>query len=405
MPLYRYQCLNSQGKMVDGTVEGDGPRTVLTLLQGRGLFPTLPLQELRGEAERPVAGLRLRRRITKGDLALLTDQLRLLLASGLPLAEALDALATSTGHPELKLAIMSAKQAVVEGESLSAALARQPRCFSHDFVQMIAAGESSGRLETALQELSSVLGQQAQTMSRIAAAMAYPVLMACVGGLILLFLITAVVPKVAGVFTEAHHILPWPTRALLAASSLLSGYGLMLLVGLIVAGIIVSRWSLTTAGRLWLEHRLLKAPYFGRVAREMMAVRLARTLASLLTGGVPLARALPLAAQTLNLRVFQRAIHDAAKAVIEGRNISSALADTDLLPTVFLRMTEVGERTGNLPEVFTRVAELYENRLTLTLTRWGALAEPVMILVMGAAVGFITLAILLPIFDMSTLMR
>lgn len=401
MPLFEYSGLDAAGRKVSGTLEASGRRAVLQQLRHQGIFPTA----LREEGATPARGLfggrRPASRVPTAELAATTRQLATLLGAGLPLDEALESVGSQLEHPGLARALGRTREEVVQGESLHTALAGHPRIFPPLYVSMVQVGENSGTLDQVLARLADFLEDQARLRARIRAAMAYPLLMGLVGTGVLGFLITFVVPKVTRMLEEMEQTLPLPTLLLIRSSDLLVRWWWLLLLLLGAAAVALHRYARSEQGQLKLDRLAITLPLFGRLNLLIATARLTRTLGTLLKSGVPLLQALDITRNLIQNRVLRQALDDTAIAVREGEGLSAPLRRAGVFPPMVTQMAAVGERSGELEEMLFRVADAYEHQVDLSLTGLLSLLEPAMILVMGSVVGFIVMAILLPIFQAS----
>jgi general secretion pathway protein F len=401
LPLFEYSGFDAAGKKVSGVIEAAGRRAGIARLHEQGIYPT-DLREERQAAGRGRlrAGLQ-KRRVPPLELASATRQLATLLGAGLPLDEALETVAGQLEHPLLQRIIGRVRDDVVQGQALHLALAEHPRIFPPLFVNMVQVGENSGTLDAALARLADFLEDQVKLQSRIRAAMAYPVLMAVVGVGVLFFLFSFVVPKVTQMLTDLDQVLPLPTRLLIGLSDFLGATWWLLLILLALAGVALHRYRRTEHGRLAFDRLALKLPLFGRLNLLLATSRFSRTLATLLASGVPLLKALEIARNLLQNRLLAKAVADTTDAVREGEGLAAPLKRSGVFPPMVAQMAAVGERSGELETMLMRLADAYEHQVELAIGGLLSLLEPLMILVMGTAVGFIVMAILLPIFQAS----
>jgi general secretion pathway protein F len=401
VPQFDYAGLDAAGRKVAGILEANGRRAALQQLRQRGIYPT----SLREEgAARPGGLLAGRLRgggVSTAELAAATRQLATLLGAGLPLDEALATVGGQLEQPRLARALGQIREQVVQGEALHAALAAQPRLFPPLYVSMVQVGEHSGTLDQVLARLADFLEEQARLHARIRAALAYPLLMALVGTAVLGFLLAYVVPKVTRMLEEMEQALPLPTLILIRGSDLLSRWWWLLLLLLGAGAFALRRYLATEAGELKLHRLAISAPLFGRLNLLIATARLTRTLGTLLKSGVPLLQALDITRNLLQNRVLRRALEETTVAVREGEGLAAPLRRSGVFPPMVTQMAAVGEKSGELEEMLIRVADAYEHQVDLSLTGLLSLLEPAMILLMGTVVGFIVLAILLPIFQAS----
>ncbi len=399
MPTFEYLALDDNGHRHRGRLEGDSLRQIRDRLRARGLTP-LSLDE-NGVTRRQRGGGT--GRIGAGELALLTRQLATLLQSGLPLDEALQALADQAETGRLQGLLSGLRDQIREGRSLSEAMSAAPRVFDALTRAMVAAGEQSRGLPQVLERLADH-GEARQTLQRrVLVAMIYPSVLILVSLLVTAGLLVFVVPEITHIFTEAGQALPLATRILLASSTLIRDYGLWLLACLLVlvlgARLILADREYRLRAQAW----LLQLPLAGRLLREIEAARLARTLGGLLESGTPLLEALRIGARTQTTLPMRQAIEQARERVREGLALHRALAASGLVPAMMLHLIANGERGGNLDRMLLGAASGLERAIDARIALLLGLLEPLIILFMGSLVMFIVIAILLPIFDMNTL--
>jgi general secretion pathway protein F len=399
MPAFHYQALDGQGHTRRGVLQADTARAARASLREQGLHP-LAVEAMRGEQR----GL-LRRGLGPAQLALLTRQLATLVRAGLPMDEALAALTEQSEAAKLRGVVLALRSRVMEGQTLSAAMAEFPDSFPEIFRASVAAGEHSGRLDAVLERLADLAERRDSLRRRLLAALSYPILLTLVALAVVAGLMAHVVPEVVGVFTGMGQVLPWPTRALLAISDFLRDFGawLLLATGLVLLGgpLLLRRPAIRAA---W-QATLLRLPLVGRLLRTAESARLTRTLAVLTAAAVPLLEALRLAAQGITLRPLREALVRAAQRVREGVPFARALAAGAVFPPIVLRLVASGEKSGRLDEMLERAAEQQEGELDATLGVLTAVLGPLVILLVGALVLFIVLAVLLPIFELNSLIR
>ncbi len=403
MPVYEYKGLTTEGRTAAGLIDADNVRAARQKLRRSGIFPVEVMEEA---AARPGASPRLRGgRVPSADLAVATRQLATLVGAGLPLMEALDALVAQIGHPQLKRVFADLRERLREGASMAQAVGSHPRVFSPVYVHLVRAGEASGTLDRMLTGLALFLEQQARLRSRILTASTYPLFMLAVSVLVLSFLIAFVIPQILTVFRDTHQVLPLPTRILLAISEGVR-YGWWIAAGAAVgAGIWVRRTLRTERGRMRFDRWRLGLPVFGRLFRLVALSRFASTLGTLLAGGVDVIQALEIAGRAVNNAVLEEAIEEARREIQEGHSIAEPLRRSGVFPPLLTQMVAVGERSGRLEEMLAKAAEAYDQEVETMVGSLTALLGPVMILGMGLVVLFIVLAVLLPIFEMSQIVR
>ncbi len=402
MPVYEYKGVTSQGKKVSGVQDGEGLKAVRSKLKKDGIV-VLEIHEggaLRARGSREIrfgSG-----RVRLGDLANSTRQLATLLSSGLPLMDSLTVLVEQEESPGLQKALSSVRDAVREGSSLADALKANPKAFSSLYMNMVSAGEASGTLEITLDRLADFLDEQVRFRGRFAAALADPALMTVIGVGVLFFLFAFVMPRVVGMFEDMRQQLPFITLALLFVVKVVSSFWWALLIALGGAGYYLRRYFATPAGKAWLDARMLRLPVFGRLIRMIAISRFTRTLGTLLQSGVPALTALDIVRSVVGNTVLADAVYKARENVREGEPIADPLRRSGLFPPVVVQMVAVGEKSGELEKMLLKISDSFDRAVETRITALMSLLEPVIILVMGLIIGFIVVAILLPILQMST---
>jgi len=400
MALFDYSGFDSSGRKISGSCEGSGQRAVMTSLRQQGIFATEVVASGSRSKRNFFTGWR-KTQVPIEDLATATRQLATLLSAGLALDETLNTVASQLEHPQLAKTLNRVREAVVQGEAFHLALANEGTLFPTIYTSMVEVGENSGTLDQALANLADLLEEQARLRSRITAALAYPLLMAVVGSGVLLFLVGFVLPKVTRMLVDLDQVLPLPTQILIAASRLLHNYSWLLFGGLILTLLLVRHWANKEQGRLTLDRWRLKLPMIGRLNLLIATSRFSRTMATLLGAGQPLLRALEITGKLLNNLILQQAIERTSNQVREGASLAAPLQKEKIFPPMLIQMIAVGEKSGELDQMLKRVADTSDQQVEMSINRLLALLEPIMILIMGISVGFIVLAILLPIFQAS----
>jgi general secretion pathway protein F len=402
LPLFEYSGLDNQGRKKSGTIDGPGRKAVSQQLRSQGIYPT----ELREtSAQRRARRLSFRfgptRKLPTGALAAATRQMATLLGAGLPLDDALNTVNEQADQSLLSSTFAKIREEVVQGGTFHQALAAHRHIFPDLFINMIQVGEDSGTLDQTLHRLADFLEKQARMRSRIQAALAYPLLMTLVGSGVLVFLFAFVIPKITSMLNELEQALPWPTLLLITLTDFLSSWWWLLGLLLVAALVALKRYRDTEKGRMRTDAMALKTPLLGRLLLLIATARFARTLGTLLESGVPLLRALDISRNLLANRVLNEAVETATRRVQEGGSLAASLKQTAVFPPMLAQVSAAGEKSGQLEEMLFRVADTYEHQTDLAITSMLSLLEPLMILVMGTLVGFVVLAILLPIFQAS----
>ena len=408
MPIYEYLALDDAGRRIKGVIDAINAVGARQKLRESSIFP-VELKETGGRhkdaVERSGNG-GIFGKIRFSDIAVMTRQLATLLGAGLPLVPALAVLVSQTNHQQLKNTLARIKEEVNEGKSLTAGMSLFPQIFSPFYINMVKAGEASGTINLVLERLADFSENQQALGTKIRSALAYPLIMFFVGAMVIFFLVTFVVPNITKIFEEMHQTLPGITILLIAVSSFLKSFWWILLL-LLFASFLTVRYAIVRTERgqyLW-DKMKLKTPLVGSLNQKIAVARFSRTLGTLLQSGVPLLASLEIAANVVNNRLMRDAVRQAAKDVEEGQSLSLPLSRSGLFPPMASEMIAVGEQSGNVEAMLSRIADAFEKETAAQIMTLTSLLEPLMILVMGFMVGFIVVSVLLPIFEMNQLVR
>lgn len=400
MTAFQYNAIDTKGGTQKGIIEADSPKEARRLLRDQGLTPL----EIK-LAQQKMANFKIRAfntsSISTKELALMTRQLATLLAAGLPLEEVLTAVAEQTEKHRTKGLILSVRSKVLEGHSLAHALRDYPDAFSALYCSTVEAGEKSGHLDIVLQRLADYTEQQFHMRQKIQQALIYPSVMICVALGILGFLLEYVVPKMIAVYSNIGQALPTMTVILIAISTHLKSIGLYVLLALIVSVYLFRRsMKKNISFRTRIHQFLLRIPIIGNAIKVANTARFSRTFAILSSAGVPVLDAMSISSKLITNLPIRKAVEEAASRVREGANINLALKQTKYFPPMSIHLIASGETSGQLENMLERAANNQDAEISRLIETALALFEPAIILVMGAMVLFIVLAILLPIFQL-----
>jgi len=390
MPIYKYKAYTSNGKTIKGTITADTQDAALLRLKEKGFYP-VNIEQAQARSLR--FGYFWRKQ--KERLADFSTQLAVLIGSGVPLREALGSLSEEY-YGNWKAVISGLKEAVQEGSSLSRAMSKYPEIFPDFYRAMIEASESSGTLPEALNSLAEFLELQRRINAKVTASMLYPAFMIVVAVFVLSFVFSFVIPKMTKIFEASTASLPWVTVILIKLSRFMQNYWMLVLVA--VGGGIYSMYRFHKAKPEILHRILLKVP----VLRSLYYSRFTGTFGFLLKGGVPIVKALELAAKACGNVILLQKLKDTARIVSEGGSVAGAMEGVS---PVLKQLIRTGESSGTLAELMEKASHAYREEFMRSVERALSLLEPVMVLVMGAVVGFIVFAVLLPIFQMNQLIR
>jgi general secretion pathway protein F len=391
MPIFQYKGYRTDGSEVAGTLEANSLKDAVLRLKGEGFHP----KDVQESVYRKRFGL-----FQGYDTSLLpstTRQLSTLLSSGVTLMEALSSI-SEENKGLWKNMLVNIKEKVAGGSSFSKSLEEYKKIFPEFYVSMVAAGEAGGNLDKVLSRLADFLESQDNLKSKVRASMIYPVIMICIGFIVLSFLFTFVIPKITKIFKDTQSALPFITVVLITVSNIFQNYW-WLFIGILLGGVIGLR-RLKEKNRLFIDRLILRLP--GNILQSLYFGRFTRTLGSLLEGGLPVLKALELTAKSIGNKVLEIRIIDAGKRVAEGARLSASLEG---FPPMLLQLVSTGERSGKLVEILKNAADSYEEEFSRRVQKALSLLEPAMILFMGLIVGLIVLAVLLPIFQLNQLIK
>ena len=403
MGAFEYQALDDKGKQRRGVLEGDTARQIRQKLREQGWIPLEVDEVAEKQSKGKRGGLGLGRGASTVEVALLTRQLATLVGSGIPLEEALQAVAQQSDKPRLKNMMTSVRSKVMEGHTLADGLRNFPRAFSDMYCATVAAGEQTGHLEVVLDRLADYTEGRQHMRQKVQLALFYPAGLLIVATLVVVLLLTYVVPKVVEVFSDVGQELPGLTIAVISISDFLRNHGIWLVIGLIIAAIGFSYAMRSGGFRRKVHAFLLRVPLVGRLNRGVNAARFARTFSILAGSGVPILDALRISAQVISNLPMRDAVEDAASRVREGSGVSRALERSAQFPPMMLHLVSSGEASGRLEYMLERAAANQEREVEGTIASILAVFEPMLILVMGGVVLLIVMSILMPIFQLNQL--
>jgi general secretion pathway protein F len=404
MAGFEYQALDARGRTVKGVIEGDGERQVRAALRDKGLSP-LRIDPIHERATPDRRTITMRRRLSSGELALVTRQFATLVQAGLTIEECLNVLIEQTESARARTVLAGVRGRVLEGQSLHRGLAAFPDAFPEIYRAMIDSGEQSGKLAEVLDRLADFTENRESLRQKVQLAFIYPALVTIVAIGVISLLLIYVVPQVTRVFANTGQTLPWVTRVLIAMSDFMRASVWVWITG-IVTGAIGARLALrNTATRQRWHAFLLRLPVVGRLARGVNAARFADTLGILTASGVPLLNALQSAVAVIGNLPMRAAVDETVRQVREGASLSRSLARTKLFPPLVVHLIASGEASGKLDTMLQRAADAQSRELEGWVRTLTALLEPLLILAMGLVVLFIVIAILLPIFEMNQLIK
>lgn len=396
MPTYQYTVRDATGAVRTGTSEAENQDILKRRLIEQG-FSVNDVKQTAKTKKKSTGGFG---RVKLKDLSIFCRQFSTMVDAGVSLVRSLDVLGEQTQSPKLKRIIREIQVEVESGQTLSKSMAKYPKVFSNLFVGLVRAGEVGGVLEEALQRLSHFLEKDMELRRKVKAAMTYPVIVLVVAILIVLGLCTFIVPKFIDLFKELGvKELPWMTQVLVDFSNFLKDKWWIALIIVVVISMSIKYAGTTKLGRRVIDRLKLKVPVFGPLGHKICLARFSRTLSTLLVSGVPILQAMETVAGTVGNEIIAEAIMNARARIREGERINEPLEKSKMFPPMVVHMISIGEESGALDQMLSKVAEFYEGEVDSTLQSLAAAIEPVMIVLLGFCVGFIVIAMFMPLLS------
>ncbi|MCA9426436.1 MAG: type II secretion system inner membrane protein GspF [Candidatus Omnitrophica bacterium] len=401
MPKFAYKGKRPNGEVVEGTLEAESKRLVVSKLHGMKVFP-ISIEEDGGTGLQAEVSLQTFSRIKFTDIVTFTRQLSDLTKAGLPLVRSLDVLVEQTDNEKLKSVIRQMNSDVSGGMAFSDALGKFPKHFSDLYCSMVRSGEVGGYLDSVLDRLADFLEKEADVRSQIRNAMAYPIIMICVAVAVVVILTVYVVPTFVTMFEEQGLELPRITQILVGISDTFTSYWYAIVAGICLLVYAFRKYVATPEGRIHVDRFKLKVPVLGDMVRKQEISKFSRTLGTLLGNGVSILKALDVVADVISNKILSEEVKALKADISEGERLSNKMRQSEIFPPVAVNMVAVGEETGQLERTLQRIAETYEVETERSLKTLVTLIEPLLIVTMAVVVGFIVMAMILPIFQMST---
>ena len=403
MALYAYKALDKQGEIVQDKTEGSGTVAVAQELRQQGLLVIDVREQSVGQKDI----LEPFKRIKLNDLVVFSRQLATMINAGLPIVRALYVLSEQTENPKLKDVVVAVRKDVEAGLSLSESLEKHPEVFSRLYVEMVKAGEIGGILDGVLLRVADQLERDQDLRRKVKSAMTYPVVVLVLAILAASFMLIFIVPVFAKMFQDLGGTLPLPTRIAMGASDILTSiFGVLVYTGMALAVVMFLRWKKTEQGRKVWGQAVLRIPAkIGDVVRKVALARFARTLATLSAAGVPILQSIEITATSSGNWVVEKALLKSRDAIREGIPIYKPLEGEPVFPPMVTRMIAVGEETGDIDGMLTKIAEFYESEVDAAVKALTSIIEPLMIVVVGGIVGGIVIAMYLPMFEIFNLIE
>jgi type IV pilus assembly protein PilC len=395
MPTFEWKGTGRNGQNAQGTLVADSKDAVVAMLRRQQVVVTA-VKEKGKEIAVPKMGGKVPAQL----IAIFTRQFSVMIDAGLPLVQCIEILGGQQENKNFKRALITIRQDVESGSSLADAMRKHPKVFNDLYTNMVAAGEAGGILDTILQRLAAYIEKAVKLNSQVKSAMIYPVAVISIAIIVVAVILWKVIPVFASLFAGLGATLPLPTRVVIVLSNFIADY--WWLIGITVFTVVFSlkRYHETQKGKRVLDGILLKMPIMGDLMRKIAVARFCRTLSTLTSSGVPILDGLQITARTAGNSIVEDAIMATRKSVEEGKTISEPLGDTDVFPTMVVQMIAVGEQTGALDTMLSKIAEFYEDEVDTAVAGLMKLLEPILIAFLGVAIGGIVIAMYMPMFTL-----
>jgi type IV pilus assembly protein PilC len=395
MPAFVWKGKTREGKAISGERVAENKEAVMALLRREQIL-VASVKEKGKEISLPKLG----GGVPSKDLAIFVRQFSVMIDAGLPLVQCLEILGTQQENKNFQKILTTTRMDVEGGASLADAMRKHPKAFDDLFTNMIAAGEAGGILDTILKRLATYIEKAVKLQAQVKGAMVYPVAVLCIAGLVIAVILWKVIPTFASMFAGLGAELPLPTRIVIAASNWFVRLLPFLVVGIILAVVLFRRYYATYGGRRVVDRMILKLPILGVIMQKISVARFCRTLSTLISSGVPILDGLEITARTAGNAIIEDAIMAVRKAVESGLTVAQPLKESGVFPPMVVQMIGVGEQTGALDNMLSKIADFYEEEVDQAVANLLTLMEPVMILFLGITVGGIVISMYLPLFDL-----
>ncbi|GBE02980.1 type II secretion system protein F [bacterium BMS3Bbin06] len=398
--VFQWSGKNTKGLIESGEITAASKDEVISQLRRKNIVPT-------AITEKKARGLTIfRKKIRDKDLVVFTRQFATMIDAGLPLVQALDILSTQVENKTLAKTLEQVKADVEGGSTYADALRKHPKAFTELYVNMIAAGEAGGILDTILNRLASYIEKAMKLKKKIKGAMIYPAVVTTIAIGVIAVIMIFVVPTFSKMFAQLGGVLPIPTRIVISMSNFISGIGGLIILAVSIAAVIfITQLRKTDKGKYVTDKFILSTPIFGNILRKASIAKFTRTLGTLVSSGVPILDGLDITAKTSGNKVIERAIYEVRTAVSEGKTIAEPLMKNRIFPPMVNHMIAVGESTGALDAMLSKIADFYDDEVDAAVSNLTAMIEPLLMVFLGGSVGFIVIAIYLPIFKLGTLIK
>jgi len=401
MPTYKYVAKDKSGKSISGLSDAASQDELVKLLRKKELL-IVKISEEKATAKTKAFSSK-SKKVKLDDLVIFSRQLATMVDAGIPIVTALDILGDQVENKNFRNVIYKIKDDIETGSSLSKSLSKHPAIFSSLFIHMVEAGESSGMLDEILDRLAGYIEKTSSLQKKVKAAMIYPAVISVMALLVTLVLLIKVIPIFAEIYEGFGAKLPTPTLMLIGVSDFIRKYIAFAAAGVVIIFFFMSRFTKTEKGRYLLDTSLLKLPIFGILLRKVAVSKFTRTLSTLVKSGVPILNSLEIVGKTAGNKAIEVSVDEVRASIREGENIAEPLSKSKIFPPMVVRMIAVGEKTGELEKMLSKIADFYDDQVDTAVKGLTSMIEPLIIAFLGVVIGTIVICMFLPIFKISTL--
>lgn len=401
MPIYKWVAVTKRGRTLRGELDAANERIAEAQLRRRNLT----IKKLKAKPKDLFANIEfMQPKVTKKDLVVFTRQFSTMIDAGLPLVQGLNILSEQADNPTFKKILKKITKDVEGGASLAEAMKKHPKVFDDLFVNLIAAGEVGGILDTILQRLAAYIEKAEKLKTQVKGAMTYPAIVVAIAVLVMGVILVFVIPVFESMFADFGSALPAPTQVVVVLSRFVKGNIHWIIIGAIVFFFLFRKYRNSTSGRKNTDALLLKLPIFGDLIRKVAVARFSRTLGTMISSGVPILDALEIVAKTSGNVILEEVIFEVRTSIAEGQTIAEPLSEADVFPNMVVQMISVGEATGALDTMLEKIADFYDDEVDAAVDALTSMLEPLLMVFLGGAVGGVVIAMYLPIFQMAAAM-
>jgi len=401
MSTFKYVAKNKDSRTVAGKIAAESKTAVIEELRKRE-FVIISIDEIKEAAAKQKTFRS--KKVKPDEIVIFSRQLATMVDAGIPIMQGIDALQEQVTHPTFKRVLVTIRDDIQHGNSLSAAFAKHPAVFDSLYVNMIKVGETGGVLSKILDRISSYLEKTLRLKRKVQSALIYPIVVVSMAIIITVILLVKVVPTFAGIYASFNRELPAMTQLLIAISNLLRHYLLFLVIGVIVIAVGLKQWHKTPQGALIIDRAVLKLPIFGDLLRKVAISRFSRTLATLIQSGVPILESLEIVGKTIGNRLLELVVEDVKTSVREGESLAAPLSKSGVFPPMVTRMIGIGEKAGQMEKMLLKIAEFYDDQVDAAVDGLTSIIEPLIIGFLGIVIGFIVIALFLPIITITQIL-